>query len=298
MWGWDFCGDGRNRTADTRIFSPLLYRLSYITGLAGRKYKDIFKTVNKNHTSTKKTDLVIDIGNSRIKMASFRDDKLLEVISFRKKSVDEISGLISKFGSRHAILSTVTAVDPKLYDLLNQSLNIIELKPDTPIPIELDYDTPGTLGVDRIANGVAAAKFYPGSDVLIIDFGTCIKYDLIEAGKFFRGGAITPGLNMRFKSMHQMTGKLPLITQWESEKNTWPGKSTRHSMASGVIQGVQGEMMQFIELAASDFDDLIIISTGGDYTPFEKAFKNIIFAHPYLTLEGLHEILKYNVNQD
>ncbi len=296
--GWDFCGDGRNRTADTRIFSPLLYRLSYITGLAGRKYKDIFKTVNKNRTGIKKTDLVIDIGNSRIKMASFRDDKLLEVISFRKKSVDEISGLISKLGSTRAILSAVTAVDPQLYEVLNQSLHLIELKHDTPIPISLDYATPATLGVDRIANAVAAAKFYPNSDVLIIDFGTCIKYDLIEAAGIFKGGAISPGLNMRFKSMHQMTGKLPLITQWEAEKNTWPGKSTRHSMASGVIQGVQGEMMQFIELAANDYDDLIIISTGGDYTPFEKAFKNIIFAHPYLTLEGIHEILQYNVNQN
>jgi type III pantothenate kinase len=252
--------------------------------------------VNKIEKATKNSDLVIDIGNTRIKLAMFVDDALVEVISFAYESIGEISNIIDKFGAKRAILSAVTQVDSELIRILSERTRLLELKHDTPVPIAIDYATPRTLGVDRIANAVAAAKFYPDTDVLVIDFGTCIKYDLIDSKSVFRGGAISPGVAMRFKCMHKMTGKLPDITSWDAEDAHWPGRSSESSMKAGVLLGVQGEMMQFIESAADEYDQLIIISTGGDFNLFEKAFKNIIFAHPYLTLEGLHEILKYNID--
>ncbi len=252
--------------------------------------------MEKIRKAIKNSDLVIDIGNTRIKIAMFVNDKLVEILSFSNQSAKEITGLIEKSGARRAILSAVTEVESGLKSVLSERIELLEMNSDTKLPVAINYKTPKTLGTDRIANAVAAAKFYPQSDVLIVDFGTCIKYDLVNAAGIYCGGAIAPGVAMRFESMHKMTGKLPLISDWESSMVTWPGRSTRESMIAGVMLGIEGEITQYIERAANDYDNLMIISTGGDYSFFEKAYKNIIFAHPYLTLEGLHEILKFNID--
>ena len=264
--------------------------------MQGANIKIFSKNVEKIRKARKNSDLVIDIGNTRIKIAMFVNDKLVEVLSFSNQSAKEISGLIEKSGARRGILSAVTHVEPALKSLLSERMELLEVSKATKLPITIGYNSPETLGTDRIANAVAAAKFYAKSDVLIIDFGTCIKYDLVNADGIFCGGAIAPGVTMRFESMHRMTGKLPLISDWESSNVSWPGKSTRESMIAGVMLGIEGEMAQYIERAANDYDSLMIISTGGDFSFFEKAYKNIIFAHPYLTLEGLHEILKFNID--
>jgi type III pantothenate kinase len=150
--------------------------------------------------------------------------------------------------------------------------------------------------MDRVANAVGAHLLYPETNVLVIDFGTCIKYDLMEKEGVFKGGAIAPGVSMRFKSMHQMTGKLPDIKHWKRQEVSWPGKSTRGCMVTGVIEGIQSEMSQYMNVATELYGNLTVISTGGDFSFFEKAFKNLIFVHPYLTLQGLHEILKFNMD--
>ena len=175
-------------------------------------------------------------------------------------------------------------------------MKILEFNHTTRLPIEIDYSTPTSLGTDRIANAVGAYKAYPKTNVLIIDFGTCIKFDVITAKGVFKGGAISPGVQMRFKAMHQMTGMLPLIKEWSENDEHWPGKNTKGSMVSGVIEGIHAEILRYIDLGNEHYNKLTVIATGGDFSFFDKAFKNIIFANPYLTLHGLHEILLYNMD--
>jgi len=247
-------------------------------------------------TVSKKSDLVIDIGNTRMKIGLFIDSRLDGVLSFSNHSVKDVEKLIATSGALRGVMSSVTEVHKPLYDLLKGELDMLEINPSAKLPIILDYETPLTLGMDRVANAVGAHLLYPDTNVLVIDFGTCVKYDLIDAEGVFRGGAIAPGVMMRFNSMHEKTGKLPHIKHWYKKESVWPGKSTRACMVAGVIEGIQAEMSQYINTATEHYGNLTVISTGGDFSFFEKAFKNLIFAHPYLTLQGLHEILKFNMD--
>ena len=239
---------------------------------------------------------MIDIGNTRMKIGLFVDNRLDGVLSFANTSVKDVEKLISDTGAERGVMSAVTQVNRSLYDLLNTELEMIEINGSVKYPVRLDYETPESLGTDRLANASGARSLYPDSNVLIIDMGTCVKYDLLDASGVFRGGAIAPGLNMRFRAMHEMTEKLPLVKHWPKREVRWPGKSTRSCMVTGVIEGIQAEITQYINHASELYDNLTVISTGGDFSVFEKAFKNLIFAHPYLTLEGLHEILKFNLD--
>jgi type III pantothenate kinase len=256
----------------------------------------IFSKQSKKPDVVKKSDLVIDLGNTRMKVALFVNGALDGVLWLSKDNHSDMEHLIDSSGATRAIVSAVTQYDDSIFTMLQARTNAIRMESNTPAPIKIDYNTPHTLGTDRIANACGVAKLYPGKNVLVIDFGTCVKYDLVEASGVFCGGAIAPGLRMRFEAMHSMTGKLPLVSAWEPSEALWPGKSTTSSMVTGVIQGIQAEIAQYITTANDYYEDLTVITTGGDYAFFEKAFKNIIFAHPYLTLEGLHEILKYNLD--
>lgn len=244
--------------------------------------------------SQQKSDMVIDIGNTRMKVALFVGDNLDGVLSLSNRAHKKVADLLEKTNPQRGILSNVSKLNKPVAALFKQNLELIYFKHGTEIPIGLDYQTPKTLGTDRIANAVGAHKIYPNNNVLIIDFGTCIKYDIVTKGGIFSGGAIAPGIHMRFRSMNKMTGNLPKIKDWKESEEIWPGKDTRSSMTSGVIQGIQSEILRYMDLSAEHFEDLVVIATGGDYSFFDKAFKNLIFAHPYLTLKGLHEILKYN----
>jgi type III pantothenate kinase len=242
-----------------------------------------------------KSDVVIDVGNTRMKVALFTDAKLDGVLSFSNKAEKKVLEVIDEAGAQRAIMSNVSKLRKGLLSSLSERVEFLLMDQDLAYPIKMDYDIPETLGTDRLANAVAAAKFYENKNVLIIDFGTCIKYDLVSSEGVFLGGSIAPGLQMRFKSMHKMTRRLPRIKEFENGEKIWPGKSTRNSMVAGVIQGVEAEISHYINEGNSTFENLNVIATGGDYSFFEKAFKNIIFADPYLTLRGLHEILRYNM---
>lgn len=246
--------------------------------------------------SVQKSNMIIDIGNTRMKVALYVRNQLDGVLTFSNRAHRQVSELIENTQAEYAIISNVTNLPQPLTEVFQENLNIIEFNGTTPIPIKLNYNTPHTLGTDRIANAVGAHKQYPQQNVLIIDFGTCIKFDVLSADGIYKGGAISPGVQMRFKSMHQMTGKLPLIKDWHEDEEIWPGLDTRSSMVSGVIQGVQAEILRYIDISNEHYNNLTVIATGGDFAFFDKAFKNIIFANPYLTLQGLHEILLYNID--
>lgn len=243
-----------------------------------------------------KSDMIIDIGNTRMKVALFVKNELDGVLTFSNRAHKQVADLIENAHAQRGIISNVTNLAQPVSDVFQENLKILEFNHTTRIPIELDYSTPQSLGTDRIANAVGAFKAYPKTNVLIIDFGTCIKFDVMTSQGVFKGGAISPGVQMRFKAMHQMTGMLPLIKEWDQNDEFWPGTNTKASMVSGVIQGIHAEILRYIDLANEHYNKLTVIATGGDFGFFDKAFKNIIFANPYLTLHGLHEILLYNMD--
>ena len=168
----------------------------------------------------------------------------------------------------------------------------------TPIPIRLKYDSPETLGKDRIAMAVACKILYPNRNVLGIDFGTCITYDLVSQEGDYLGGAISAGVQLRFNAMHSGTASLPLI-KWDPvgvKKIQKIGTTTNSSMISGVINGIKAEVLSFIEHYGENRNDLKVVLSGGDAEFFEKELKNGIFADPNLVLKGLNEILQYNLH--
>lgn len=243
-----------------------------------------------------KSDMIIDIGNTRMKVALFVHNELDGVLTFSNRAHRQVADLIENASAHRGIISNVSNLAQPVSEVFQENLKILEFDQNTSVPIKIDYETRDTLGTDRIANAVGARKAYPGKNVLIIDFGTCIKYDVLTEDGVFRGGAIAPGVQMRFKAMYQMTGRLPLIKEWDESEELWPGKNTRSSMVSGVVQGIHSEILRYIDLVNEHYNNLTVIATGGDFTFFDKAFKNIIFANPYLTLHGLHEILRYNMD--
>jgi len=240
------------------------------------------------------SDMVIDIGNTRMKVALFVGNSLDGVLSFSNRAHKKVADLLEKTHPERGIVSNVSKLDKPVANLFRKNMDLVYFEQGMKTPIHIDYRTPETLGTDRMANAVGAHKLYPDRDVLIIDFGTCIKYDIVTKAGTFVGGAIAPGVQMRFKSMNKMTGKLPRIKTWTEDDENWPGKDTKSSMVSGVIQGIHSEILRYMDISSEHYNNLTVIATGGDFMFFDKAFKNIIFAHPYLTLQGLHEILQHN----
>ncbi|MCA1763482.1 MAG: type III pantothenate kinase [Cryomorphaceae bacterium] len=242
----------------------------------------------------RKSDMVIDIGNTRMKVALFVGNELDGVLFFSNRAHKKVADLLEKTHPERGIVSNVSKLNKPVANLFRKNMDLVYFEQAIKTPVEISYKTPKTLGTDRIANAVGAHKLYPKNNVLIIDFGTCIKYDIVTKNGEFKGGSIAPGVQMRFKSMHKMTGKLPRIKTWLEEDENWPGTDTKSSMVSGVIQGIHSEILRYMDISAEHYNNLTVIATGGDFMFFDKAFKNIIFAHPYLTLQGLHEILIHN----
>lgn len=242
-------------------------------------------------------NLVIDIGNTQSKAAVFSGEKIVASEIFPGESgVSKLKAFIhnnEKINS--AILSSVVNHSGAINKFLRTNFNFIELNEKTKLPIKNSYKTPQTLGKDRLANAVGANYLFPNQNVLCIDAGTCIKYDFINSKNEYLGGAISPGLDMRFKSLHHFTANLPLL----EKKKLYiilTGQTTGDSIFSGVQNGTLAEISGIIKQYRDNFKNLIVIFTGGD-SEFFNSFvskKNHIFADSYLTLIGLNAILNYN----
>lgn len=195
-----------------------------------------------------------------------------------------------------AILSSVKPVDEDLIRFLSQNFQLfIELDQHTPLPIENLYKTPETLGKDRIAAAVGANELFPGQNVLIIDAGTAITYDVVSEKNEFLGGNISPGLQMRFKALNQFTGKLPLINY--SDEFQLIGRNTEDAIRAGVQNGILYEIERTIETFNRNYENLQIVMTGGDSIFFDKKLNYSIFVHFNLTLIGLNRILEHNAKK-
>lgn len=234
---------------------------------------------------------ILDIGNTFIKLYSKNQDfKLL----FKEKKWDEkkINFFLQKF--QKTIISNVRYKNEELFELLKlvQKEKYIILNSETKIPIKLDYETPKTLGKDRISTAVAAFKLFPVSNCLIFDIGSCMTIDFLDKNGVFKGGRISPGINMRLKAMNHFTGKLPLPSV--SDRISQIEKNTDTNLQSGAFYGLLYEIEGTIEYFKKRYESINIILTGGDAHLFDKRLKSSIFADSFFLLKGLEFILQHN----
>jgi type III pantothenate kinase len=221
----------------------------------------------------------------------FKDSKLIE--SGVVENVSQLGDYASSWraaGVSRGIYSSVGK--PELEKDLTNKLSFIQLMKlthDTSLPIKLDYETPKTLGIDRIA--VSVGGFSGNVDTMVIDAGSCITYDIVSRDGYYRGGAITPGIKMRLKAMHHFTARLPLL---EDVKNvSFPSKSTGDCMQLAGVDSVSHEMKGFIAEFNKIYKNGRVLLTGGDTVYLAEGLKNHIFADNFLQLKGLNEILNY-----
>jgi len=238
-------------------------------------------------------NLVIDIGNTKVKAAVFELDTIKGAYFFDEiHFFNQLEDILEKHEITHCILSSVKETREDFLQELQKIPFFILLDATTKVPLKNLYSTPTTLGIDRIALAAAAVSLYPQKNTLIIDAGTCITYDFVNLKGEYLGGAISPGIDIRYQSLHHYTSKLPKLIK--SEAHNLIGTSTSEAIHSGVINGVIHEIEGVIRQYELDFHDLTIVLTGGDTKFLFKQLKNSIFANQNFLLNGLNKILTFN----
>lgn len=239
-------------------------------------------------------NIVVDIGNTRTKLGVFERGKLTE--HYYELS-DAVLDQLAIQPTDRVIASSVGHGLEQVRALFPPEMTWMNFDRTLKIPLTLDYETPDTLGLDRIAAAVGAMVKEPFADLLVIDAGSCITTDLITKDHVFHGGSISPGTQMRFKAMHAFTEKLPQI-EWSpanESKISIPGLSTQHCMKAGVLKGIQYEIEGYVRHYSGLYPDLKVIMTGGDAQYFENIINRPIFTEESLVLIGLNRVLEYNV---
>lgn len=239
--------------------------------------------------------MTIDIGNTRTKLAVFDDRSIQHTEYISRLTVTYLKEVIKKFNSAYIIISTVQHLSRSMANLIERNSNVYLLSPKMDLPFVIKYRTPDTLGLDRLAGVAGAWSQYRNETSLVIDVGTCIKYDLITKKGEYLGGNISPGLQMRLKAMHLMTSKLPQVEPYERYEAM--GTDTVSALQVGACTGAIHEIEGFIKEYKKMFGKLNILLTGGDSHFFVNKLKTKIFAAPNLVLQGLNEILDYNVQK-
>ncbi|MBT8312081.1 MAG: type III pantothenate kinase [Flavobacteriaceae bacterium] len=239
-------------------------------------------------------NLVIDAGNTTVKLAVFDIKTRLKLLTV---VYDEVTSSLKTIFDTYPEISDVllSSVGPWALseaDWLPGHCTLHFLDSQLKLPYKMAYGTPETLGKDRMALAAAAISEYPNQNVLVIDAGTCITYDLITADGVYLGGAISPGMRMRYRAMHEGTSALPKLDPEIPEGLI--GASTSDSMHSGVVNGIRFEIEGAVQQYKTRFSDLTVILTGGDAHFLSKQLKNTIFAHSNFLLQGLNFLLEYN----
>ena len=239
--------------------------------------------------------LIIDIGNTLIKYYVFEGESIIESCSEKycdwHHSLDRILKVYPKL--KAVIVSDVRGTILKELQEALKLLPVVLCSFDLKLPFTTKYTPSQQLGQDRIALLAACCKLYSNKNVLVIDVGSCITYDFIDQNAVHHGGAISPGFSMRYKSMHDYSGKLPLL-QREQQQNNLIGTSTVEAMHSGVFHGISHELQGIIASYQINHKHLTVILTGGDAQMLSKPLKNSIFAHSNFLAEGLNHILAMN----
>lgn len=238
-------------------------------------------------------NLVIDIGNNYFKLAVFQKNRILFNTSEKNRIIERnILNVLDQYTEiSNCIISNVSSLSVD-YILEKRKINFCKLTTSLKLPFKLNYNTPESLGDDRIALVAASLKLYPNSNNIIIDTGTCITIDFIDQNSNYMGGMISPGIEMRYKSLHNYTSRLP-----DLEKSTnfhFPADSTSGSIHAGVVGGVTNEILGFVNQIISKYKIVNIILTGGDAKFLSKTLKIPIFADQIFILDGLNSILNLN----
>ncbi len=239
-------------------------------------------------------NLAIDIGNTFLKAGLFEDEKLVKSIRTYDMNYQRLLSFAVKYGTRNIIVSSVRKNHPFGTSRFKKHFqSVTELNEKTPLPITNKYQTPETLGKDRIAGAVGAYTIFPSNDVLFVDMGSAVTIDFIDKEGNYRGGNISPGMNMRYKALNSFTNQLPLVKR--KNKEITLGKTTEEAIQAGVENGLKFEIESYIESFTQKYPGLKTIITGGDANFFDNKLKYTIFAEPNLTLKGLNKILKHNI---
>jgi len=234
--------------------------------------------------------LCLDFGNTNLKAALFLGDKMTDKIIFtQEEAIFTIGKIIEMHKPQHAILSSNISHSTEIVALLEANTKFVLLDSKTRLPFLNAYGSPETLGNDRLALVAALSKLYPKEDSIVISIGTCITYNFLAKNNAFRGGAISPGVELRLKAMHQFTDKLPLI-QREGHLSVL-GYDTETSIRSGAINGIAAEIDGMIARFESQYGRINAVLTGGDSPFFESRLKNKIFADTNFLFKGLYAIL-------
>jgi type III pantothenate kinase len=236
-------------------------------------------------------NLIVDIGNSRVKWAEFKDDVLVKKYYSLSKDDDIPKNVLKKKYKCIMISSTGKSNSKVLSQLVPLSDEILQMDYNTPIPILLEHYTPETLGLDRKAACVGASVIYPNRNCLVFDAGTALTIDLLLKDRGMVGGNISPGLSLRFEALHNFTANLPLLSSGNYQSDL--GKSTEDSIINGVQHGILHEVEAYICEYKAKYPEMLTIITGGDAQFFVKNLKSSIFVQPDIVVIGLNRILKY-----
>lgn len=240
--------------------------------------------------------LVLDVGNTRTKAALFKGPELVRWGVFLGTGATSAMQWLGGERPAQCAVGSVAAPDAGLLGHLRAICPVLEVTGSTPVALRNAYTSTNSLGADRLANAVAAVSYLPGRTVLVIDAGTCITYDLVDADGRYLGGAISPGLRMRAQAMNAYSARLPLVEP--AAYAPVLGTDTASCLAAGVYHGVLGEVRGFIKAYGCGTPGTAVILTGGDALNIAAGSESGIFALPLLTLEGLHAILLYNLALD
>jgi len=236
--------------------------------------------------------LCFDFGNTRLKAALFVDSALQELTVLKDGSAETVKALLDQFQPQKTILSSVVDHDPQIEDLLASSTQFHKLSHLTKLPFTTPVGKPEKIGADRLALGAAAVYFYPDKNNLVIGLGSCVTYNFINSSHEFIGGAISPGLEMRLRSLNHYTAKLPLV------KADWNvpliGYDTSTNILSGVVIGMAKEIDGFVNSYQEKFRNFNVLLTGGDIAYLASHLKKKIFADPELIFKGLYAISEVN----
>ena len=233
----------------------------------------------------------VDIGNTSTKIGFFRNHELLKIVSL---AYEDVAACINEQQVEQVIISSVSKPVEPIISQIRKEIYVLDFDYSTKIPFNINYD--GKIGLDRIAGIMAARHLYSDENVLIIDAGTCLTFDLKGKNGEYKGGRISPGFQMRLKAMHHFTEKLPAVSVVNNNKEffSFLGNGTESAMRSGVYFGIKDEVDGLISKLDQKFSTLKVLICGGDAKIFDYQGKEHIFVIPELVLIGLNSILFYN----
>jgi len=236
--------------------------------------------------------LCFDFGNTRLKAAYFEQAKLVEIVIVDNDYSETISQLLKKYNPKKTILSSVINHNSEIENLLTTETQFHKLNHLSKLPFTTPVGKPETIGADRLALAAAAVYFFPKQHNLVIGMGSCVTYNFINASHEFLGGGISPGMEMRMKSLNQYTAKLPII---KPDGNVpLIGYDTSSNILSGVVLGLVKEIDGFIDAYKDRYGNFNAHLTGGDLVYLAPHLKNQIFADPELIFKGLYAISEVN----